>query len=135
VADNLVTISAVENTVITAPPKATRAAVSDVVTVSAVTHSVIIDGVRGVNNITCITTPKMPIIDYVCILPSKPMGSFFLNIANVYIPWEDTGEFAMEMHQDIMLDIVGNDYVLRFTNTSEDYTGCFAVVSYIGVVA
>ncbi len=136
--DNLVTISAVENTVITAPPKATRAAVSDVVTVSAVTHTVVINGIRGGGtsaNIGCITTARMPIINHVCALPSQPIGDFIFNTANVFVPWEDTDEFVMEIHDEIMLDAIGDEWVLRFVNTNNDFTGCFAVVSYVGVLA
>jgi hypothetical protein len=136
VADNLVTISAVENTVITAPPKATRAAVSDVVTVSAVTHSVVINGIRGgaSTNLACITTDRMPIIDRVCILPSRPLGNFIFNQAYIYMPYGTDGDFCVEIYSDIALDKIGDNYVMKIMDTSSDFTGCFAVVSYVGAL-
>ena len=134
-ANNSVTVSPVTQSVTTTAASVTQSIVTDSVTVSPVTHSVIINGVRGVNNITCVTTEKMPIIDYVCVLPSKPTGNFIFNTANVYVPYGTAGELTMEIHEDIMLDVVNAAYVLRFTDTSHDYTGNFAVVSYLGVVA
>jgi hypothetical protein len=93
-----------------------------------------VEGVCGggsTSGVTCVTTPKMPIVDFVCVLPSKPLGNFVLGIAQVYLPYGDAGHFVTETHDNIALDWVNGDYVLRFLDTSYDYTGGLAVVTYI----
>ncbi len=98
--------------------------------VSVITVEGVHAGSMASSGVTCITTPKMPIVNYDCLLPSRPIGNFVLGIAQVYVPYGD-GHFVMETHDNITLVIVNGDYFLRFLDTTYDYTGCYAVVTYI----
>jgi hypothetical protein len=86
-----------------------------------------IDGVHLVssNATRIVTTPKLPIIDNRCELPSRPAGDFVWNMAIVF---DDEG--VADVYENIALEVIDTVPFLRFLDV-DDFTGQTAVVSYL----
>lgn len=80
--------------------------------------------IRQKNKITA--TKKLPIIGNRCELPSIPLGDFVNNTAQVF----DSNN-VVEDHNEIALEMVGDTPYLVFLDKEYDFTGKFAVVSYL----
>lgn len=90
-------------------------------------------GFQGVPFAELVTTPMLPIINNRCNLPSQPIGDLVFNMALVFtlapVGQEQFGQFVMEEHDDVVIDSVAQQ--IHFLDTYYDFTGKYAVVSYL----
>lgn len=75
------------------------------------------------------TTSKLPILNKTCLLPSIPQGDLVFNSAMVF-----SSEGGMNITNLISVTIDGNLATLHFLDDSWDFTGDFAVVSYLEAI-
>lgn len=87
-------------------------------------------GAQGNPFAQLVTTSLMPIIDNECKLPSQPIGDLAFNLAMVFT--EQDGRYLMEEHDQIM--IIPDVEKIRFLDAEYDFSGKYAVVSYLAKI-
>jgi len=88
-------------------------------------------GSQGVPFAELITTPMLPIINNYCALPREPIGDLVFNMALVFTV-DVNDQFVMEEHDQVM--IIKGTQNIKFLDQEYDFTGKYAVVSYLSKI-
>lgn len=88
-------------------------------------------GDQGVPFAELITTPMLPIINNYCDLPREPIGDLVFNMALVFT-MDINEQFVMEEHDQVMIINAGKK--IKFVDKGYDFTGKYAVVSYLSKI-